>query len=458
MGALLGSAAQAASASAAAEAAALAAAEVAALSVVAAAAAPAALAATPSAPVRGAKGPVFNVYAQEIDPTNMMPSAANNAMSPGQLSPLPIERVKSTIPKGGVEGNWLYPSPQMFYNSLVRKNKDDGVDVADVPLVVQIHNEMNERTWSALLEWERGAGNGTPALRRFMGNPYALSPKSQVKAAFGLGYPFDRHDWYVDRGDRQIHYIIDYFFNPAGSAVPPGGPPCPLTGSIHVDVRPAINDFSSALHRLQRLPTRLAQAWARPRFVAEGIDPSKADPALVEEAKRHVCESNKAAASANAGEVMILAAPAPPPLHTLPVPPPPAPLSAAERKWADMDAQCAPLLHALKTSTDGDRAGRHVALNYCMGRVLCPDEAGDFLKQLESSKKEGTDGAVGGGEELSFNTMTQCIMRVGKKHHEAKAGVALRSGGGGIKRSFVSSPTLSPIPTTHKDTRIPRLQ
>jgi cytochrome c heme-lyase len=96
---------------------------------------------------------VFNVYSQEIDPTNMMPPP-NQSLAPGQVEPLPVERVSSSIPKGGTEGTWLYPSPQMFYNSLVRKNKADGVEVKDVNMVVAIHNEMNERTWSQLKEWE----------------------------------------------------------------------------------------------------------------------------------------------------------------------------------------------------------------------------------------------------------------------------------------------------------------
>ena len=395
----------------------------------------AALAATSTSstpPPARTKGPVFNVYAQEIDPANMMP-VANNAMAPGQASPLPVERVKSTIPKGGVDGHWLYPSPQMFYNSLVRKNKADGVDVNEVPLVVQIHNEMNERTWSQLLEWESSHTSehlpSQPALRRFMGNPYELSPKSRIKSWLGMGFPFDRHDWYVDRGGRSVHYIIDYFYNPSGSAVSPKGPRAPLTGSIHVDVRPAVEDVTSFIDRLSHFPSRMIDALSRPRFVAEGIDPSKADPALIEEAKRHVCESNKAAAAADKGENIPVQAP--PPLKPttaasssslLPSSSSSSSSSAltpAERQWADMDVQCAPLLHALKTSSDEDRAGKHVALNYCMGRVLCPDEAGDFLKQLELAKKDGNDGAAGGGEENAFNTMTQCIMRAGKRRQQA---------------------------------------
>ena len=96
----------------------------------------------------------YNVRGEVIDPKNQMPALAQQKPAPGQLAKLSTERVPSTIPKGGVAGTWLYPSPQMFYNSLVRKNKADGVDVKDVSMVVAIHNEMNERTWKQLLEWE----------------------------------------------------------------------------------------------------------------------------------------------------------------------------------------------------------------------------------------------------------------------------------------------------------------
>jgi cytochrome c heme-lyase len=154
-------------------------------------------------------GPVYNVYNTVIDPTNMMPPP-NQSLAPGQTMPLPVERVVSSIPKGGTSGTWLYPSPQMFYNSLVRKNKADGVDVPDVNIVVAIHNEMNERTWAQLKEWEAlHAGEqtaGQPSLRRFMGNPYKLSPKARIKSWLGYGFPFDRHDWFVDRGAEQVSW------------------------------------------------------------------------------------------------------------------------------------------------------------------------------------------------------------------------------------------------------------
>lgn len=112
-------------------------------------------------PAPGARGTVYNVYAQPIDPTNNMPATANQQPAPGQEAPLSTHRVPSSIPKGGTEDEtWQYPSPQMFWNSLVRKGKAEGATETDMEMVVAIHNEMNERSWRHLLEWEHGLHRG----------------------------------------------------------------------------------------------------------------------------------------------------------------------------------------------------------------------------------------------------------------------------------------------------------
>jgi len=41
----------------------------------------------------------YNVYSQPIDPSNNMPSVANQLPAPGQTKKLSTERVSSTIPK-----------------------------------------------------------------------------------------------------------------------------------------------------------------------------------------------------------------------------------------------------------------------------------------------------------------------------------------------------------------------
>ena len=51
-----------------------------------------------------------------VDPVNQMPREPNQQPAQGQKKLLPRDRVPSSIPKGGTESAWLYPSPQMFYN------------------------------------------------------------------------------------------------------------------------------------------------------------------------------------------------------------------------------------------------------------------------------------------------------------------------------------------------------
>jgi len=92
---------------------------------------------------------------EKLDPTNNMPTEANQQPCPGQRVPLSTSRAPSTIPKGGTEGDtWQYPSPQMFFNALKRKGKGDDVDETHIGSVVAQHNAMNEVTWQRVMLWE----------------------------------------------------------------------------------------------------------------------------------------------------------------------------------------------------------------------------------------------------------------------------------------------------------------
>ncbi len=107
------------------------------------------------------------VHAQEaVDSRNQMPREPNQQPCAGQRKVISSHRELSTIPKGGTDTAWLYPSPQMFYNgargtcpALLRpggprrgaeglvvcaalKRKGKGADVVedDVAAVVHAHN------------------------------------------------------------------------------------------------------------------------------------------------------------------------------------------------------------------------------------------------------------------------------------------------------------------------------
>jgi len=47
----------------------------------------------------------------------------NQLPAPDQPFPLATSRVKSTIPKANAESGetWVYPSPQMFWNAMLKK-------------------------------------------------------------------------------------------------------------------------------------------------------------------------------------------------------------------------------------------------------------------------------------------------------------------------------------------------
>lgn len=81
--------------------------------------------------------------------------------APGQVLDLPIDREISSIPRPKVgdttdedhAGKWEYPSPQQFYNALVRKGQETPED--SIEMVVAIHNFLNEQAWEEVMKWEK---------------------------------------------------------------------------------------------------------------------------------------------------------------------------------------------------------------------------------------------------------------------------------------------------------------
>lgn len=207
-----------------------------------AAAAPAAA----TCPMRGGGG-------GSLDPRNNMPEAAAQARAPGQTADLSTDRIESTIPTTAAEGGkWSYPSPQMFWNALVRKGKEGGASEADMDTVVAVHNSMNEATWLKVLEWEALRGGASPVkLSRFTGRPHDASPKAWLKGLCGHPAPFDRHDWVVDRGGAETRYVIDYYSDESRTgedATPASLHDAKALASILIDVRPAL-DSPAALYQ-----------------------------------------------------------------------------------------------------------------------------------------------------------------------------------------------------------------
>lgn len=71
-----------------------------------------------------------------------------------QTIELPTSRVESSIPRD-TSAKWEYPSPQQFYNALVRKGWETPEE--HIETMVDIHNFLNEQAWQEVLKWEKRA-------------------------------------------------------------------------------------------------------------------------------------------------------------------------------------------------------------------------------------------------------------------------------------------------------------
>lgn len=91
---------------------------------------------------------------EAIDSTNNMPKVSQQNSLPDQKMPLDKQRETSTIPRANSDDKlWVYPSEQMFFNAMRRKNWNP--EEKDMAVVVPIHNAVNEMAWQKILEWER---------------------------------------------------------------------------------------------------------------------------------------------------------------------------------------------------------------------------------------------------------------------------------------------------------------
>lgn len=174
---------------------------------------------------------------------------------PGQKYALDTKRQMSSIPKGELSPDhqpqnsekWVYPSEQQYFNAMKRKGYDPAE--TDVPVVLAIHNLVNERGWSDVKKWETICGyTAEPKLKQFLGRPKDISPKAYFLSLFGYSLPFDRHDWIISRGDgTDVRYVID-FYKGKEKGKSAAGPTAPI--SIYLDVRPALDSPQALFNRV----------------------------------------------------------------------------------------------------------------------------------------------------------------------------------------------------------------
>lgn len=163
-------------------------------------------------------------------------------------------------------GNWIYPSERQFFEALVRKGTPTSTQTAtelatSVASIIPIHNAVNERAWSDILNWESTApaldpGSkkcGGPRLYSFRGlgvDSQYLSPRARFNGLLGYQLPFDRHDWVVERcGGRRVEYVIDFYQGKSGKGLA-GSQNGKL--SFYLDVRPKLNSLEGCKMRASR--------------------------------------------------------------------------------------------------------------------------------------------------------------------------------------------------------------
>ncbi|KAF8817408.1 cytochrome c and c1 heme-lyase [Phlegmacium glaucopus] len=218
-------------------------------------------------PAKNAQCPVDHT---SLNPLNQMPSLSQTPAQ-NQTINLPLSRTESSIPRDQ-SSKWEYPSPQQFYNALVRKGWETPEE--HIETMVEIHNFLNEEAWEEVKKWEkRHASDDDIILARFKGRPGEMSPKARLwmfagwllPSRFNTEPPFDRHDWIIRRPKtgEEVRYVIDYY------SAPPESDGSPV---FSLDVRPALDSFSSAK---DRIAVATEEVWAnlRSNTTSSGSNP-----------------------------------------------------------------------------------------------------------------------------------------------------------------------------------------
>jgi Cytochrome c/c1 heme lyase len=101
-----------------------------------------------NAPAKEAQCPVDHTA---LNPLNQMPSLSQTPAQ-NQITNLSLSRTQSSISRDQ-SSKWEYPSPQQFYNALVRKGWETPEE--HIETMVEIHNFLNEEAWEEVKKWER---------------------------------------------------------------------------------------------------------------------------------------------------------------------------------------------------------------------------------------------------------------------------------------------------------------
>eukprot|EP01083_Nonionella_stella_P043936 118529_1 len=143
------------------------------------------------------------------------PVSAADVDSDDPMERVPFESIPATGRGNSMDGQlWLNPSAAQIYRACKRNKKQ--LEEEDAPSMSLTHVNVTESTWSAIMDFEKlhSAECPNPKLARFWGMYGQHTIKSRLVHLMGGPYPFDRHDWVVDRCGKEVRYIIDYYAYP----------------------------------------------------------------------------------------------------------------------------------------------------------------------------------------------------------------------------------------------------
>jgi cytochrome c heme-lyase len=303
----------------------------------------------------------------------------------------------------------------MFYNALARKGKLGDTDEQEVESVVALHNNMNEKTWRKVLEWEQVLYPGeSPKLLKFMGRPTDLSPKAMVKHyLLGHPLPYDRHDWTVLRKDGStVRYIIDYYYDDTRaiddeSSGMPKMDDTSATPSLLVDVRPALDGPKEAWSRAVTMP------YARHVVKSTNYEflPLRPTGEMLSQVQESVqtWDNIQAAAAASKKAVLDDISKSMPEISEKDA-------VVLSRDFAQALRDCRETsLRVKNAKSEMDMAKARMDLTICMGKIICPLPHETFIKALSDESASADDNI-----ETAINNVTECVYMKTGEHSAAR--------------------------------------
>lgn len=300
-----------------------------------------------------------------------------------------------------------YIADHEWTDALARKGKLGDTKEEDMDTLVAVHNNMNEKTWAKVVEWEEVLyPESAPKLLKFMGRPEDLSPKATIKHyLFGHPLPYDRHDWTILRSDgTTVRYVIDYYHDDdrADEAPESGLPELKdhrATPSLLVDVRPAMDSPFIVWNRAVTMP--YAQNVAKSTdYEFLPMAPTKEMKMQVEESlqvwskikenAREQKEKQEILASISEKEAVAIA-----------------------KSFSQVLKDCQDATSNMQASqTEEDHQKASLDLTICMAKIVCPLQHKTLVKALGSDDEHTVEAAL--------DRVTSCVVENTTRRSGAK--------------------------------------